>query len=199
MTPSGRRPGRSGTREAILDAATRQFAERGYDGASMRVIAAAAGVDQKLIAYFFGSKQQLFVAAVGLPLNPAEVLPAIMAGDPARLRERLTQLLTDFLEQPELHQRMTGVVRAVAGDNDVARMIREFLSREVFALAETILGPDSGSLRANLVGSQLIGLVMARYVVQVEPLASMPAATVAEAVAPTLERYFVGPLFQLDS
>jgi AcrR family transcriptional regulator len=199
MTQSGRRPGRSGTREAILDAATRQFAERGYDGASMRVIAAAAGVDQKLIAYFFGSKQQLFVAAVGLPLNPAEVLPAIMAGDPARLRERLTQLLTDFLEQPELHQRMTGVVRAVAGDNDVARMIREFLSREVFALAETILGPDSGSLRANLVGSQLIGLVMARYVVQVEPLASMPAATVAEAVAPTLERYFVGPLFQLDS
>jgi AcrR family transcriptional regulator len=199
MTPSGRRPGRSGTREAILDAATRQFAERGYDGASMRVIAAAAGVDQKLIAYFFGSKQQLFVAAVGLPLNPAEVLPAIMAGDPARLRERLTQLLTDFLEQPELHQRMTGVVRAVAGDNDVARMIREFLSREVFALAETILGPDSGSLRANLVGSQLIGLVMARYVVQVEPLASMPAATVAEAVAPTLERYFVGPLFQPDS
>jgi AcrR family transcriptional regulator len=199
MTQSGRRPGRSGTREAILDAATRQFAERGYDGASMRVIAAAAGVDQKLIAYFFGSKQHLFVAAVGLPLNPAEVLPAIMAGDPARLRERLTQLLTDFLEQPELHQRMTGVVRAVAGDNDVARMIREFLSREVFALAETILGPDSGSLRANLVGSQLIGLVMARYVVQVEPLASMPAATVAEAVAPTLERYFVGPLFQLDS
>jgi hypothetical protein len=94
---------------------------------------------------------------------------------------------------------MTGVVRAVAGDNDVARMIREFLSREVFALAETILGPDNGSLRANLVGSQLIGLVMARYVVQVEPLASMPAATVAEAVAPTLERYFVGPLFQLDS
>jgi AcrR family transcriptional regulator len=199
MTQSGRRPGRSGTREAILDAATRQFAERGYDGASMRVIAAAAGVDQKLIAYFFGSKQHLFVAAVGLPLNPAEVLPAIVAGDPARLRERLTQLLTDFLEQPELHQRMTGVVRAVAGDNDVARMIREFLSREVFALAETILGPDNGSLRANLVGSQLIGLVMARYVVQVEPLASMPAATVAEAVAPTLERYFVGPLFQLDS
>jgi AcrR family transcriptional regulator len=199
MTQSGRRPGRSGTREAILDAATRQFAERGYDGASMRVIAAAAGVDQKLIAYFFGSKQHLFVAAVGLPLNPAEVLPAIMAGDPARLRERLTQLLTDFLEQPELHQRMTGVVRAVAGDNDVARMIREFLSREVFALAETILGPDNGSLRANLVGSQLIGLVMARYVVQVEPLASMPAATVAEAVAPTLERYFVGQLFQLDS
>src|SRR5918999_5397431 len=97
---SGRRPGRSGTREAILAAASRTFAQHGYDRASLRAIAAEAGVDQKLIAYFFGSKQQLFVTAVGLPLNPAEVLPPILAGDPARVGERFAALLEHVLGEP---------------------------------------------------------------------------------------------------
>src|ERR687891_2496194 len=95
---SGRRPGRSGTREAILAAAGRHFAQHGYDRASLRGIAAEAGVDQKLIAHFFGSKQRLFVAAVGLPLNPAEVLPTILAGDPDSIGERLAMFLTTLLE-----------------------------------------------------------------------------------------------------
>src|SRR5918996_4123439 len=171
---SGRRPGTSGTREAILAAAGRHFAQHGYDRASLRAIAAEAGVDQKLIAYFFGSKQQLFVAAVGLPLNPGEVLPAMLAGDPDSLGERLAALLTDVLEQPELHQRLTGVVRAAASEPDVARMLREFLSRELFIPAAELLGSDDGPFRANLVGSQIVGLVMTRYVVKIEPLASMP-------------------------
>ena len=191
---SGRRPGRSGTREAILAAAGRHFAQHGYDRASLRAIAAEAGVDQKLIAYFFGSKQQLFVAAVGLPLNPAEVLPTMLAGDPDSLGERLAALLTDVLEQPELHQRFTGVVRAAASEPEVARMLREFLGRELFGPAAKMLGTEDAPFRVNLVGSQIVGLIMARYVLGIEPLASMPARAVAEAVAPTLERYLLGPL-----
>jgi AcrR family transcriptional regulator len=190
----GRRPGPSDTREAILAAASRQFADHGYNRASLRGIAAEAGVDQKLIAYFFGSKQQLFVAAVGLPLNPAEVLPAILAGDPATLQERLAALLTQVLEQPELHQRLTGVLRAAGSEPDVARMLREFLEREVFAPVVKMLGGDDASFRLNLVGSPLVGLIMARHVVGVEPLASTAPAVVAAAVAPTLERYLIGPL-----
>jgi AcrR family transcriptional regulator len=190
----GRRPGRSGTREAILAAAGRQFALHGYDRASLRGIAAEAGVDQKLIAHFFGSKQQLFIAAVGLPLNPAEVLPAILAGDRATIGERLAALLVDILEQPELHQRFTGVVRAAASEPEVARMLREFLGRELFGPAAELLGSEDGPFRANLVGSQIVGLVMARYVIAIEPLASMPPGAVAAAVAPTLQRYLLGPL-----
>jgi AcrR family transcriptional regulator len=190
----GRRPGTSGTREAILRAAGQQFAEHGYDRASLRGIAAEAGVDQKLIAHFFGSKQQLFVAAVGLPLNPAEVLPAILAGGPDTIGERLARLLVDVLEQPQLHQRLTGVVRATASEPQVARMLREFLTRELFGPAAELLGGDDGPFRANLVGSQLVGLLMTRYVIAIEPLASMPPDLVAAAVAPTLQRYLVGPL-----
>jgi AcrR family transcriptional regulator len=191
---SGRRPGPSGTRYAILTAAGRVFAERGYDRASLRAIAAEAGVDQKLIAYFFGSKQQLFVAAVGLPLNPAEVLPAILAGDPDSLGERLAAFLTELLDRPELHQRLTSVVRGAASEPDVARMLREFFTREVFGPVVEILGSADARFRANLVGSQIVGLVMARYVIAIEPLASMPAIAVAGAIAPTLERYLRGPL-----
>jgi AcrR family transcriptional regulator len=190
----GRRPGTSGTREAILAAAGRHFAQHGYDRASLRGIAAEAGVDQKLIAHFFGSKQRLFVAAVGLPFNPGEVLPAILAGDPDSIGERLAGLLEDVLEQPELHQRLTGVVRAAASEPEVARMLREFLTRELFGPAAEMLGTEDGPFRANLVGSQIVGLVMARYVVAIEPLASMPPKALAAAVAPTLQRYLLGPL-----
>jgi AcrR family transcriptional regulator len=191
---SGRRPGTSSTREAILAAAGRNFAQHGYDRASLRAIAAEAEVDQKLIAHFFGSKQQLFVAAVGLPLNPAEVLPAILAGDRDSIGERLAALLIDVLEQPELHQRLTGVIRAAASEPEVARMLREFLTRELFGPASELLGSDNGPFRANLVGSQLVGLIMARYVLAIEPLASMPPKAVAAAVAPTLQRYLLGAL-----
>jgi len=190
----GRRPGPSGTREAILAAATRRFAELGYDRASLRSIAADAGVDQKLIAHFFGSKQRLFVAAVGLPINPAELVPTVLAGGPEGLRARVADVLTALLEQPDVHRRFTGVVRAAASEPEVARMMREFLGREVFAPLAESLGGDNPRLRANLVGSQIVGLVMARFVVGLEPLASTPAREVAAAVAPTIERYLVGEL-----
>jgi AcrR family transcriptional regulator len=191
---SGRRPGQSGTREAILAAASRHFARHGYDRASLRAIAAEAGVDQKLITHFFGTKQQLFVVAVGLPLNPAEVVPGLLAGDPASLGERLATVLTEVLEQAELHQRFTAVVRAAASEPDVARMLREFLGREVLAPAAELLGTEDARFRVNLVGSQVVGLVMTRYVLEVEPLASMPPGVVVAAVAPTLQRYLAEPL-----
>jgi AcrR family transcriptional regulator len=196
--PTGRRPGNSGTREAILAAAAQHFAERGYDRASLRAIAGAAGVDHKLIAHFFGSKQQLFVAALGLPLDPAEVLPSILAGDRAGLEGRLAGVLVAMLEQPELHLRMTSVIRAAASEPAVARMLREFLGRELLARAPDLLDSADGAFRVNLVGSQLVGLFVARYIVRVEPLASMPAADVVTAVVPTLRRYLVGRLETTD-
>ncbi len=194
MSRSGRRPGESGTSEAIRTAAARCFAERGYDRASLRMIAGEAGVDQKLIAHYFGSKQQLFVAAVGLPFNPAEALPAVLAGGRDGVGVRLAALLVELLEQRAVAQRVTGVVRAAASEPEVARMLSEFLSREVIRPVAELLELDEPELRVNLVGSQIIGLVMARFVLAVEPLASLPPAAVAAAVAPTLERYLFGPL-----
>ena len=196
---TGRRPGPTTTREAILRAAARQFAAHGYDRASLRRIAGEAGVDQKLIAHYFGSKQQLFVAAIGLPLDPGTVLPVVLEREDGTLADRLTDAVVTLLEQPEIHERVTGVIRGAATHPEMARMLREFLTRAVFEPIASSLDTDRPLLRANLVGSQIVGLLMARSVVGVEPLASLPARTLAEAVAPTLERYLVGPLTASDS
>jgi len=123
-------------------------------------VAADAQVDQKLIAHFFGSKQQLFVATVGLPFNPGDVLPAVLAGDRDTVGTRLAELLISVLETPGLHRRLTSVVRAAAAEPEVARMLREFLTRELFTPAAQLLGGGDGPFRANLVGSQIVGIVM---------------------------------------
>lgn len=191
---SGRRPGDSGTRTAIRAAAGRQFAELGYDRASLRSIATEAGVDPALIAHFFGSKHRLFVEVVELPFDPEQVVPIIFAGDPGAAGQRLASFLLTALEDPEVRRRMTGLVRAASSEPEAARMVRELVTREVFARIVEALGVDDADVRASLVGSQVVGLVMARYVVCIEPLASLPADTVAAAIAPNLQRYLTEPL-----
>jgi AcrR family transcriptional regulator len=105
---SGRRPGDSGTRDAIRTAAGRQFAEQGYDRTSMRSIAGEAGVDPALVAHFFGTKHELFVDVVELPFDPGQVLPVIFAGDRQHVGRRLADFLLTALENPEARRRMTG-------------------------------------------------------------------------------------------
>jgi AcrR family transcriptional regulator len=190
----GRRPGTSGTREAILASARHQFAERGYDRTSLRAIAAEAGVDPALVTHFFGSKQQLFVEVVEFPFDPAEMLPRVLSGDPEAVGMRVAQLLVSVLEDPEARARVTGIVRAAATEPEAARMVRELLTREVWAPAAALLGVEDAELRMNLVGSQIVGLVMARYIVEAEPLASLSPEELVAAIGPTLQRYLTKPL-----
>jgi AcrR family transcriptional regulator len=190
----GRRRGETRTREAILASARRLFAARGYDRTSLRAIAADAGVDPALVAHFFGTKQRLFVEVVEFPFDPAETLPAILAGDPGTIGTRLARLIVGLLETTEARARITGVVRAAASEPEAARMVRELLTREVWAPAASALGVEDAELRMNLVGSQIVGLVMARYVVAAEPLASLPPEELVAAIGPTLQRYLTEPL-----
>jgi AcrR family transcriptional regulator len=196
ITPrrSGRRPGESGTREAIRDAAARQFAELGYDRTSLRSIAREAGVDQKLVAYFFGTKQLLFVEVVKLPFDPAVVVPVVFGGDPEGGGRRIAEFVLGILEDPESRRPLVGLVRAATSEPEAARMVRELLTREVLARIVAELGSDDADFRASLLGSQIVGLLMARYIVRIEPLASLPPEQVAAAIAPNLQRYLVEPL-----
>ena len=191
---SGRRPGPSGTREAILAAARRQFAAQGYDRTSMRGIAAEAGVDQALVAHFFGAKQQLFVEVVRLPFEPSELLPVLLEGDRETLGERLAGFVASVLESPEGRARVLGIVRAAASEPEAARMLREFLRGELLAPLAQQLGVEDAELRVTLAGSQIVGMVMARHVIEVEPLAELSSGELAALLAPTLQRYLVGEL-----
>jgi AcrR family transcriptional regulator len=192
MARTGRRPGASGTRDAILDAARRAFAEQGYQHATIRGVAELAGVDPALVHHYFGTKQELFVAAVQLPVNPVEQLTAVLAQDPDQAGRRMVELFLSIWDHAADQSPLLALVRSAVGDEHAAGMLREFLTEEVLGQIAHRLGSPDARLRATLVGSQLIGLAMARYIIRVEPLASTPSAQVAAAVGPTVQRYLTG-------
>ena len=192
MARTGRRPGASGTREAILDAARRAFAEQGYERATIRGVAAAAGVDPALVHHYFGTKHDLFVAVVEFPLNPVEAITALLADEGRPTGEAIVSTFLAVWDAAGDRSPLMALLRSAVSDERAAAMLREFLSTEIFSrFAERLHTPDA-RLRASLVASQLVGLVVARYIVRLEPLASTPAPVVAAAVAPTLERYLTG-------
>jgi AcrR family transcriptional regulator len=191
---TGRRPGPNATRDAIVRAAQRQFAELGYDRTSLRSIASEAGVDPALLIRFYESKQQLFLHLYEFPFDMATVLPGLVAGQREEIGERLAHFIVGLLETEDGQARMTGIVRAAATEPAAAHLIRERLSREVFAPLAANLGADNAELRVNLVGSQIVGLIMARYVIAVQPLATLSGDDVCALIAPTLQRYLTQPL-----
>jgi AcrR family transcriptional regulator len=191
---SGRRPADSGTRPAIAEAARRQFATVGYDRTSLRSVAADAGVDAALVSYFFGTKQQLFVSVVDLPFDPDDVVPEVFADGPEGAGERLARFVVAVLDDAGGRDRLAGLVRAAAAEPEAAALLRALIEQRILARVVAELDTPDADLRAALLGSQLIGLVMARVVVGVEPLASLPATTLAAALAPTLQHYLTGPL-----
>jgi AcrR family transcriptional regulator len=194
MARTGRRPGVSGTREAILDAARRAFAEQGYQRATIRDVARLAGVDPALVHHYFGTKQDLFVAAVRLPVNPVEQLTAVLAAEPDQVGQRLVETFLSIWDHAADQSPLLALIRSAVADEQAAALLREFITEEVLGpLARRVGSPDA-QLRATLAGSQLIGLAMARYIIRVEPLASTPAAQVAAVVGPTVQRYLTGEM-----
>jgi AcrR family transcriptional regulator len=192
--PRGSRPGASGAREAIADAARQCFAEAGYDRAGIRAVAERAGVDPALVMHYFGSKQKLFVSVMALPYVPEEVLPDLVSGPRGEVGERLARFVVETLGDPQSRAVLTGMVRAAAAEPEIASLVREQVSaRIVDAIAAGLLAEDAPA-RASLVASQIIGLIMARYVIRVEPLASLGPDALVAALAPNLQRYLTGPL-----
>jgi AcrR family transcriptional regulator len=191
---TGRRPGESGSREAIAEAARDRFAERGYDRATIRGIAADAAVDPALISHFFGSKQELFAAVTVLPFDLDEAMPQIVAGPRSKLGERLAEWLLGVLDDPDSRRRITGIVRAAASAPEAARAARDVVADRVLVPIAEAIDADQPKLRASLINSQMVGLIMARYIVALEPLSSLPAEQVVQAIAPNLQRYLTGSL-----
>ncbi len=192
---TGRRPGSADTRGRILDSARHAFGERGFEQTSVRQVAASAGVDPALVHHYFGSKQRLFVAAMEFPVDPAVVLPRLLADGPRdELGERFVGFVVGIWDRPDVRPLVTGVVRSAVTDPMAAGMARQLLAEgPLLALAAAIDRPDA-QLRATLASSHMMGVAMARYVLEVEPLASMSPEDLATLVGPSVQRYLVGDL-----
>lgn len=196
---SGRRPGESLTREAILDAARLEFAELGYDRATIRGIGARAGVDPSLVLHYFGAKEQLFTAALQIPAEPGEVVRRVMREDAAHMGATVVRTFLATWEPEESRAPLLAMIRSAMTNEVAMGLVREYLGRRIFGPITHALGLPDAELRAALVGSQLIGLAMVRYVARIEPLASADSETVVAAMGPTVQRYLtaeIGPVAQ---
>jgi AcrR family transcriptional regulator len=191
---TGRRPGQSGTRAAIAESARRRFADLGYERTTIRAVARDAGVDPALVLRFFGSKQKLFVSVMGLPFEPEEAFPEVLAGRRSEAGVRFARFAVGLLEDPHGRSVITGLLRAAASEPEAARLVRDLVAGRVVAAISETLAVDDARLRANLVASLIVGLAMSRYIIRAEPLASLDPDAVVEAIAPNLQRYLTQPL-----
>jgi AcrR family transcriptional regulator len=183
----GRRPGRSSSRADILAAARVLFGERGYDKASIRAIAGEAGVDPALVHHFFGTKDELFAAAMEFPVDPETILPVVLAGPRAEIGERLMRAFLRLWSDPRLKPQFVGIIRSATTSEMGAALLRDFISSRVFARVAEVLGVPRLNLTAA--ASQIVGVVMLRYVLEMEPMASASEEELVALLAPTLQRY----------
>ncbi len=190
----GRRPGSTDTKAEILAAARNEFAAFGFDGATIRGIARAADVDPALVHHYFGNKQKIFVAALELPLDPSEMVPKLMAPGVAGLGDRLIRFLLSVLDTADGKARVLAVLRSAVTNENFAALMRGYLLESVIVPNLTELGVSEPARRAALLFSQVGGVILARYVLQAEPLASASVDNVARWVSPTLQRYLTADL-----
>ena len=185
-TGRGRRAGNPDTRELIRTAARQRFLAEGYQSVTMRSIAADAGVDVALVSYYFGSKRGLFGAALALNANPTEIFQSVLAGDLDTLAVRLLRALLTAWDTPETGDPLRAYAVTATVDPHFSRLTREIVSREIVdRLAERLGGPRAGHRAAAFI-AQVVGIIFSRYVVRLEPIASMSADDVVRHLAPAL-------------
>lgn len=186
------RAGESDARERILAAAIDEFGEAGYDGATMRGIAARAGVDPALVHHHFGTKADLFGETVGAPMRPDRVLPGILAGPRDEVGERIVRYILESWEEPEVRRRGVVLLRTAIGNKLTTPLLAGFLSRELLSRIARALDVPDAELRASLVASQVAGLLIARYVLRLPALAEASVDELVERIAPNVQAYLYG-------
>ena len=189
----GRRPGAPDTRADILAAARALFAARGFAGTTIRAVAGEAGVDPALVHHYFGSKADLFVASLALPVDPRAALAPVAQDGVDGAAERLLRALLTICDDPDHRLALVATARGLLDPSGPRLFADGFLAVVIGPMGRT-LGVDEPDRRMTLVASQVVGVLLLRYLLEVEPLASMPAETVVATYAPTLQHYLTDPL-----
>lgn len=189
----GRRPGAPDTRAEVLAAARTSFAEKGFRATTIRAVAASAGVDPALVHHYFGTKDDLFLAALEMPVDPREVLAPVVALGPDGAGERLLRTFLSVWDDPDIQVRLLAVVRSVLSE-DGATLLKEGFIPVVVGPVLAQLVADRPDVRVPLVASQVVGLIVTRYLIALPPMATMPAEDVVSRVGPVIQHYLTGDL-----
>ena len=185
----GRPKGGSDSRARILAAAVEEFGELGYESSTIRSIASRAGVDPALVHHYFGTKADLFTEAADMPLRPDLVVPMILRGPRGQVGERIVRYVLEAFEDEGTRRRGVMLLRTAVGGKLGTPLIVGFLTKELLPRVAARLDVPDAELRADLVASQIAGMLIVRYVVGVEPLASAPIDELVRRVGPTIQRY----------
>lgn len=189
MSRTGRRAGTPDTRDAILAAARRRFATRGYDATSVRDIAAEAEVDPALVIHYFGTKEGLFVAATGLPDGLPGLLENLAALPLHDFAQALVRAYLQLIDSDGSRNAILALVRSAVSNDKAAATLRQFLTTELLPVIGRLTRHPDAELRASLVAAQLIGIATQRHVIRLEPLVRASPDEIVNLVAPAIEQY----------
>lgn len=190
MRPPGRRPGQPASRRKILLAARRLFGERGYDGATIRAIAAEAGVNPALVHHYFQTKEQVFAAALDFPVAPADMLAAIEGGPRAEVGRRAAAFMLSVWRDRATREPLLALLRSSMTREGTAALLREYFAGAVLTRVSAVL--DADPVRVTAAVGQAVGVMLMRYVVRLEPLASATDEDVIDLLAPMMQGHLTG-------
>lgn len=191
---AGRRPADANTRQEILEAARKAFSENGYSATSLRAIAARADVDVALVSYYFGRKEQLFAAAMELPVSPGDVIERAFAGGVDAAGPRLVDLFLGVWEDPASGPAMQALFRGAAAHEDSRRALSEFAAKEIIQRYAGHITAGEPLRRASLAATQVVGMAILRYVIRAEPVVRLRREDIVADLGQTVQRYLTGPL-----
>jgi AcrR family transcriptional regulator len=176
------------TRAAILEAARRRFAAEGFRKATIRAIAADAGIDPAMVMRYYGSKDDLFAAAVNVDLD----LPDLTAADPDAIGEALTRRFLTLWGRPPSSEMLMTLLRSAVTDDATVAKFQQVFAQQVTPAVLRVGDPATAMHRAGLVVSQLLGLALCRYVLRLPPVTALTDEQLVADVAPTIQRYLTG-------
>lgn len=184
----------AGTRDRILDAAREEFSERGYEKTSVRGIAKSAGVDSALVHHYFGTKEQVFEAAVEVAFAPAlKGRDTVLDAPVEEVGERMTRMIFGLWENPVTRTPLLAIVRSAVNNEAAAGVFRRLVAGQLLRRIAGQLDLPDAELRAELAAAQLVGIAMIRYVIKMEPLASADPEQIIRRVAPVVQGHLTGP------
>ena len=170
------------TKGAILTAARERFGTAGFQAATIRAIAADAGVDPAMVMRYYGSKDKLFAAAAEFDLR----FPDFATTDRTRIGRALVE---HFLERWEGDEALVILLRSSATNVEAAQRMQEIFSTQIEPLAAIFVPAEVSGARAGLIATQILGMALCRFVLRLPPVVEMTRDEIAEWLGPTIQRY----------
>jgi AcrR family transcriptional regulator len=164
----------------------------GFGRATLRGIARGAGVDPRLLLHYFGSKQELFTSSVELPLEPEQVIQIVFGEGVEAAPRNAARLMVSVLDDLEMRRPFLAILRAAVTEPEAAGLIRQVITERLLLLMAQRVGGERPELRASLVASQLVGIILVRHVVGIEALAAASREDLLNALVPVFEHYLRG-------